>query len=170
MKKIWRDVLILTAVVVVITSTVLLLIKLTPHPPLQEIEVARESLSKAVKSKAPSYSRKLYDEARINYDSAMANWERQNKRFIFFRNYDRVGIFAKISAEKSTQARETSISSSSTLKVKINQKIDTLEKLVREIDKLFTTYPLPAETRNRISSGKLLLKEADVAYDKGEFL
>jgi hypothetical protein len=170
MKKIWRDVLILTAVVVVITSTVLLLIKLTPHPPLQEIEVARESLSKAVKSKAPSYSKKLYDEARINFDSAMANWERQNKRFIFFRNYDRVGMFAKISAEKSTQARETSISSSSTLKVKISQKIDTLEKLVREIDKLFTTYPLPAETRNRISSGKLLLKEADVAYDKGELL
>jgi hypothetical protein len=170
MKKIWRDVLILTAVAVLISLTVILLIKLTPHPPIDQMDMARESLSKAVKSKADTYSRKLYNEARINYDSAMVNWERQNNRFIFFRNYDRVEMFAKNSAEKAAQAKENSISSSSTLKVKISHKIDTLEKLVKEIDKLFTTYPLPAETRNRISSGKLLLKEADVSFEKGEFL
>lgn len=170
MKKIWRDVLILTAAAVLIVLTVILLIRLTPHPPIDQMEMARESLSKAVKSKADTYSRKLYNEAKINYDSAMVNWDRQNARFIFFRNYDRVEMFAKNSADKAAQARENSISSSSSLKVKISHKIDTLEKLVKEIDKLFTTYPLPAETRNRISSGKMLLKEADVAFDKGEFL
>ncbi|HEX2975798.1 MAG TPA: L,D-transpeptidase family protein [Bacteroidales bacterium] len=170
MKKIWRDVLILSAAAVFISLTVFLLIKLTPRPPVEQMELARVSLSNAVKSRADTYSRKLYNEAKTNYDSAMANWERQNTRFIFFRKYDRVEMFAKISASKASEASESSIANSSSLKVKIRQKISTLENLVVDIDNLFTTYPLPAETRNRISKGKLLLKEADVAYDKGDYL
>ena len=54
------------------------------------MEHAREILSKAGKNKAETYSKKLYNEARVYYDSAMVNWQRENNRFIYFRDYDKV--------------------------------------------------------------------------------
>ena len=62
--------------------------------------------------------RKLFNEARIAYDSAMVNWDRENKRFIYFRDYDRVIMFANLSAKKAGQALDNSVSSESNLRVK----------------------------------------------------
>jgi len=149
---------------------IILLIRLTPKPPAEEVEYAREALSQAGKDRADTYSKKLYNEAKAFYDSAMVNWQRQNSRFIYFRDYDRVLMFARQSIEKAEKAGENSISSTSSLKIRVKQKIDVLNDLVSEINELFTTYPLTAETRNRISQGKMLLKEAEIIYRKGQYL
>jgi hypothetical protein len=170
MKKIGRDVLILAVIAAIVSLIVFLLINLTPKPPVTEMENARQALSKAVKSKAETYSKKLYNEAKVCYDSAMVNWEKQNKRFLYFRDYDRVVMFANLSARKALQAAESSVTNTSTLKTKISQKLDSLGDLVSKINNLFTTYPLESETRNRISRGKMLLQEAQVAYKKGQYL
>ena len=79
-------------------------------------------------------------------------------------------MFAELSAKKSIQAADNSVSSSTNLKKNIEQKIDTLDNLVADINKFFNDYPLSAETRTRISKGKMLLEEARVAYKKGEYL
>ena len=71
---------------------------------------------------------------------------------------------------KLSQAAESSSSSVSNLKTKLKPKIDKLNDLVSQIDKLFTTYPLSSEVRNRISKGKILLKEAQIVYKKGQYL
>ena len=92
---------------------------------------------------------KLFNEARAYYDSAMVNWKRQNERFIFFRDYEKVLEFATLTAKKAIQATENSLSSTSTLKRKAGQKIDSLNKLVSEINKLFTTYPLESEIQKQ---------------------
>lgn len=170
MRKIWRDVLIFSAVAVSIPLVILLLIRLTPRPPAGEMEQAREYLSRAETNKADTYSKKLFTEAKIFYDSAMVNWKRENKRFIYFRHYDKVIMFAELSAKKAGQATDNSISSSSNLKLILKQKIESLNGLVNQIDELFTTYPLTAEIRNRISKGKLLLEEAEIVYNKGQYL
>ena len=109
------------------------------------MEHARECLSKAGTNKADTYSKKLFTEARILYDSAMVNWKRENKRFIYFRHYDKVLMFAELSAKKAEQASENSISSSTNLKLNLKQKIESLNDLVNQIDALFTTYPLASE-------------------------
>ena len=170
MRKVWRDVLIFIAVAVSIPLIVLLLIRFTPQPPVGEMDFARESLSEAAKNKADTYSRKLFSEAKIFYDSAMVNWQKENKRFIYLRDYKRVAFFAKLSAKKASQAGENSISSSSNLIIKLKQKIDSLNDLVSANNELFTTYPLSSETQNRISKGKMLLKEAEIAYTKGQYM
>jgi Uncharacterized protein conserved in bacteria len=170
MRKVWRDVLIFSAIAVSIPLVILLLIRFTPHPPIGEMESAREILSKAGTNKADTYSKKLFTEAKIFYDSAMVNWQKENKRFIYFRHYDRVVMFADLSAKKASQAMDNSISSSSNLKIKLKQKIESLNDLVGQIDELFTTYPLTSEIRNRISKGKLLLKESEIVYNKGQYL
>ena len=153
-----------------VSLIILLLIKITPRPPIEEMKFAREILSSAGRDNAPTYSRKLYSEAKIYYDSAMANWRRENKRFIYFRDYDKVTRYAELSSEKAGLAAENSKTSSSYLRITVKQKIDSLNNLVTDINKLFTTYPLTSELRNRISQGKFLLIEAEFAFNKGQFL
>lgn len=169
MRKVWRDVLIFVAIAASIPLIIILMIRFTPLPPVSEMEYARETLSQAGKDRADTYSKKLYTEAKNYYDSAFVNWQRQNKRFIFFRDYDRVLMFANLSVEKADQASENSINSTLNLKIKLNQKIDTLNNLVTEINNLFTSYPLTNEIRSRISKGKILLAEAEIIYKKGQY-
>jgi hypothetical protein len=147
-----------------------LLIRITPRPPVSDVVYARITLGKANKNKAGTYSRKLFTEARAAYDSAMANWDRENKRFIFLRNYGKVEKYAQLSARKSLEATGLSISNSSTLKVKLKEKIDALNETETSIDNLFGRYPLPIEIRSRISKGKMLLSEAEVAYNASQYL
>jgi hypothetical protein len=170
MRKIWRDVLIFSAIAVSIPLFILLLIHFTPRPPIAEMEHAREVLSQAEKSRADTYSKKLFTEAKIFYDSAMVNWKKENKRFIYFRHYDKVAKFAGLCVKKASQASESSVSTSSNLKIKLKQKIESLNNLVNQIDGLFNTYPLTNEIRNRISNGKILLGEAEIVYNKGQYL
>jgi len=170
MRKVWRDVLIFSAITVSIPLVILLLIRFTPQPPIGEMEYAREVLSRAGTNKADTYSKKLFTEAKIFYDSAMVNWQIENKRFIYFRHYDKVAMFAELSAKKASLATDNSISNSLNLKIKLKQKIISLNDLVTQIDELFTTYPLTSEIRNRISKGKLLLKEAEIIYNNGKYL
>lgn len=149
---------------------IILMIKFTPKPPLKEIDHARETLAQAGVSKAGTYSRKLYVEAEAAFDSAMANWKRENEKFIFFRDYEKVKEFATASARKGKQAAESSVENSNNLKAKLKGKIDSLKVTESEIDNLFGRYPLQAETRSRISKGKMLLKEGRVAFEKGQYL
>jgi hypothetical protein len=170
MRKVWRDVLIFSAIAVSIPLIILLLIRFTPKPPTNQMEHAREILSEAGKNKADTYSKKLYTEAKVFYDSAMANWQRENKRFIYFRHYDKVIKFADLSSKKARLAGDNSINTSSDLKIKLKQKIDSLNNLVVQLDQLFNTYPLNSEIRNRISKGKIMLKEGEIVYNKGQYL
>jgi len=170
MKKVWRDLSVFIVFAIAIPVIVILLIQFTPEPPVSEMELALETLSEARKNRADTYSKKLFTEAKNFYDSAMVNWQKENERFIYLRNYDRVVMFADLSVKKANLAAENSVTSTSNFKSKLNQKIDTLNDLVSEINKLFTAYPLSSEIRNRISNGKLLLKEGEIAYAKGQYL
>jgi len=170
MRNGWRTSLIFAAAAVLLSLIIILMIRFTPDPPVSEMKFARETLSQAGKDRADTYSKKLYTDAKKYYDSALVNWQQQNERFIYFRNYDKVLKFANLSIERADQAAENSINSTSTLKIKLKQKIESLNDLVKEINDLFTTYPLTSETRNRISKGKIVLKEAEIVYKKGQYL
>jgi hypothetical protein len=79
-------------------------------------------------------------------------------------------MYAEQSSRKSDQAGENSLNSASNLRNTIIQKIDTLNLVVKDINKYFYDYPLPEEIRTRISKGKQFLEEARVAYGNGEYL
>lgn len=170
MRRILRGIFILAVSAGLIAGAIFLLIRLTPQPPVEKVELARKSLAQAAQNKAETYARKQYSEAKALFDSAMKNWDRQNDRFIYLRNFEKVVSFADQSIKKSNQASEYAISNSTNLKTKIRQKIQELKDLVRDNKDLFTTYPLTTEVRTRISKGKILLEEAEVAYNKGQYL
>jgi len=162
--------LIITLIAGSIPFIILLLIRITPAPPAAVVENARMKLSQAQSKKAGIYSKKLFTQARILYDSAMVNWQKENKRFIFVRDYGKVVMFAELSAKKSDLAADNSANNSANLEKNIKQTIDTLDIIIADLNKFFNNYPLSAETRIRISRGKMLLEEAREAYKKGEYL
>jgi hypothetical protein len=154
----------------VVTGIIFLLIRLTPKPPVGDMDYARIKLAEAEKSRAGTYSKKLFSEAKSAYDSAMEAWRRENDKFIYFRDYEKVAALAKISSEKSKQAAKSSVSTSNNLKTKLRERIDTLRNIQSLIDSLFGRYPLPGEIRTRISKGNMLLKEGEVAFSHGQYL
>lgn len=170
MRKTVRWVFITLCSAALIASIIYLLVKIAPRPPVDEIVFARETLAKAGADKAGTYSKKLYNEAKAAFDSAMVNWKRENEKFIYFRNFENVEDYAKLSANKAKQAAESSISNSNGLKSKLKEKIDSLNHIERSIEKLFGRYPLSPEIRSRISNGKMLLREAEVAYNNSQYL
>jgi hypothetical protein len=169
MSKGLRTILISVSAGAFVFLIILLLTWITPDPPISVMDTARNKLSVAGVKKADTYSRKLYHEARVMYDSAMANWQRENRRFIFLRNYEKVVMYAEQSSKKSDQAGENSLNNAANLRNSVIQKIDTLDLVVQEINRYFYDYPLPSEIRTRISKGKQLLEESRMAYGKGEY-
>lgn len=170
MKKVLKWLLIIIASAGFIALIILLLVWFTPLPPIGEVEIAMKTLSKAGTEKAGTYSKKLYSEAKADFDSAMVNWHLENEKFIFSRDYEKVKSYALIASKKAKQAGESSITNSSTLKVRLKEKIDSLNETEGYIDKLFGRYPLPEDIRSRISNGKLSLKEGELAYSKEQYL
>jgi hypothetical protein len=170
MSRVWKRIVLLISALSLIAVTVLLLIYFAPSQPSGEMEAARKALSGAASNKADTYSRKLYNQAKVYYDSAMVNWKRQNRRFYYLRDYEKVIAYANLSEMKAIEAENNSITSSSGLKSRLQQKIESLGNLVIELDLLFDSYPLSEETRNRISRGKMLLEEAKIAFKKGIYL
>lgn len=170
LKRVWKNIIISLVLIASIPLVLFLLVRFTPQPPEYKMELAREALSKAESINALKYSEKLYKEARALYDSAMANWQKENQRFIYSRNYDKVEHFAVMSANKAEAAMRSSQDNASDLNIKLRNNIDTLNSLVADINKLFASWPLSGEVRNQISRGKLLLKESEVAYKKGDYL
>jgi hypothetical protein len=170
MSLIWKQILIISSAAIFIFLLILFLIIYTPKPPVSDMAYARNALSLAARDKADSYSKKLYKEAKGYYDSALRSWQKENKRFLYFRDYSKVAKLAKLAVKAANQATDNSKFTSSNLKSSLKQKIDALNDLVNNIDEMFTTYPLTAETRNRISKGGMLLKEARIIYQKGHYL
>lgn len=170
MRTIYVKLLVLFAVVGFITLIVYLLIIKFPHPPIKEVKKARITLSKAFKNRADTYSNDTYREAKASYDSAMVNWQKENAKFIYFRNYHKVSSFAKLATRKAERAVETSTLSLNSYEVKLKDKIEVLNKLVEDINSYFNRYPLPTEVRNSISKGRFQLKEGEIDFEKGQFL
>ncbi|MBP8959618.1 MAG: L,D-transpeptidase family protein [Bacteroidales bacterium] len=162
----------LTSVTIIAIIALIIFIgfKLIPVPPTEEIELANLALSDASARQAPVYSKKLFSEAEAAYDSAMSKWKRENNKFIFFRNYEEVAEYAKLSREKANEAAKKSEISSKELETRIKEKISTLIATCSKFENIFSRYPLPNHSWSRFSKGKLLLQEGEVAFSKSQIL
>lgn len=170
MNSAFKKPLIIIAFICAIPLVILLLVYITPIPPYAEVVKARKTLSKAGQTKADTYSKELFAEAKSLYDSAMVSWQKENLRFIFVREYSRVEKFAKLSIKKAIQAKENSKLSSFSYKKKLKTKVNYLNSLAKDINTFFNRYPLSTDVRNKIASGKMLLREGEICYRKGEFI
>jgi hypothetical protein len=143
--------------------------RLVPSPPVKDMEYARAAISVAWKNRAGSYSTKLFNEATAYYDSAMMSWRKENNRFIYRRDYRKISFYSEMAVRKARQASENSQITTINLKSTLEQKIKTLNILEADLTRRFNSYPLATETRDRISKGKFLLKEAEIAFQRNDY-
>lgn len=169
LKKKYRRIFLSAAAVTIVTVTGLILSSLIPDPPAEQVTEARIALSEAVSNSAHTYSKNLYREAKSLYDSAMVSWQKENERFIWFRDYSRAAELAQMAEQKARQASRISINNVTDLNIFLGQKLEKLNHIAGQIDRKFDAYPLSSEVWSNISRGRMLLKESEVAYKKGDY-
>lgn len=156
-------------VLILLTSVVVTAFCMVEKPPVTEIEETRVVLSEAEKLDAEVYSRSLYREAKLLYDSAMSVWKRENEKFIVFRKFEPVVTLAaksKLTAQQAAaKAKEARRNSKSDLKAEI----ELLRREMNGFEKLFSSLPISKQVKDEHSKGKLLLNAAEIAFDKGEY-
>lgn len=169
LKKKYIRIIMCAAIVIVVTVAGFVLASLIPDPPVEQVNAARIALSEAVSNDAHTYSKNLYNDAKSLYDSAMTSWQKENLRFIWFRDYSRAAEFAGMSEQKARQAARISRNNMTDLNILLGQKLEKLNHIAGQIDLRFDGYPLSSEVWSRISKGRMLLRESELAYRKGDF-
>ncbi len=141
----------------------------TPETPDQALKSAREKLSEARHAQAFQYAPEKFKEASMYYDSAMAAWQSQNRRFILFRDYSKTILFAGKSQSASIEAIGIASRNATNAYRETAKKYQQLEEKLQNLEKLYSTLPLPETFRVNCSRAKLMLGEAKVAREKDQF-
>jgi hypothetical protein len=168
--KNWEILIIASASALFAGLIIFLMFRFVPSPPGNEMANARKALYAALNGRADSYSGEEFREAIAFYDSAMTCWKKENKRFIYSRDYNIVAEYAEQSAAKAVISSEKSKTKSDSLKTEADQKIKSLNSLVANLTERFYDYPLTTEVRNNISRGKFLLTESGIAFQNNDYL
>jgi hypothetical protein len=143
---------------------------MVPEPPQPEVELARVAIARARDLEAEVYSPKLFREAKNNYDSAMAAWRTQNDRFILLRDYERVVYFSDLALRKAEDAAKNTITRSKSLKENLESEMTRLNREMSLFEKIFLSMPLPQDVKKKHARGKLLIKEAEIDFQKEKYV
>ena len=163
-------------VVFAIVAVVLIIIgvfvfrALVPEPPQPEVEQARAAIARARDLEAEVYSPKLFREARNNYDSAMAHWRSENDRFILLRDYEQVTHFTELAIKKADDASRSTVARSKSLKSNLESEMTRLNRELSQFEKIFLSMPLPQDVKKKHARGKLLIKEAEIDFEKEKYV
>lgn len=155
---------------IIIFLLVLLFRALEPEPPQSEVEMARAAIARARDHHAEVYSPKLFREAQNNYDSAMTAWRAENERFILLRDYEKVIAFASTAQKTADEATRNTIIRSTSLKANLESEIKRMKEEMSSFEKIFLSMPLPQDVKKKHARGKLLLREAEVDLEKGNYV
>lgn len=144
-------------------------IYITNKPPLQEINLARESLASAKGKRAGSYANETLKEAENLYNWSMKEWETQNSKFFVFRDYSLTRELALKSINKSTNAGVEAKNLKNKLKGNVEFELAELKRQIAKYEKYYKNLPLGRTSINAFNKGKTRFLEAQIEYDKNNF-
>jgi lipoprotein-anchoring transpeptidase ErfK/SrfK len=136
--------------------------------PNDDLKLARESLSAAKEADANIYAEKLFNESTQMYDNAMRFWSIENSKFILFRDYTNVILWAKRSRSKSEEAEEKSIKLADNLSKDVEAAFINLGKKIDLYNTLFKKLPLPRSVFDAHNKSKMFLSESKIAQESGK--
>lgn len=139
------------------------------EPPVAEMENNRKALSEAEKMSAEIYCHSLYSEAKAKYNLAMTLWKRENERFILLRRFDSVRMLTLQSMEMARGAEKKAKEVQGNMRTEVQEEIAGLRQEMKDFEKVFMALPLGQRIVSQHSRGKLLLNEAEIAFEKGDY-
>jgi L,D-peptidoglycan transpeptidase YkuD (ErfK/YbiS/YcfS/YnhG family) len=167
-RKIFKWLMIGLLSVFLVAATISVIIVSQRTLPDDDLKLARESLSAAKEAEANIYAEKLYNESMQMYDNAMRFWSIENSKFILFRDYTNVIIWAKRSRSKSEEAEEKSIKLADNLSKDVEAAFVNLGKKIELYNTLFKKLPLPRSVFDAHNKSKMFLSESKIAHESGK--
>lgn len=140
----------------------------TVELPDMELREARDRIVQAKQASSDKFSPQNLDLAETYYDSAITEWEAQNKKLFFLREHDRVKALAILSASYASHAIEASNTGSAKMKNNLGNRINRLNGLIDEYNLVYAHIPQSERTQKAIFKGRLLMSDAYKAYTAGD--
>jgi L,D-peptidoglycan transpeptidase YkuD (ErfK/YbiS/YcfS/YnhG family) len=141
----------------------------TNKPPIDEINLARESLALAKNKMAGRYANETLKEAENLYNWSMKEWKIQNEKFFVFRDFSLTRDLALKSVNKSTNAGNEAKTVKNKLKNAVETELSTLKNQIGRFEKYYKNLALNKSTINAFNKGKTRFLEAQIEYKKNDF-
>lgn len=154
--------------VVILLVVAFIIFRITGNkPPVEEIKRARENITTANVKKANKYAKDLLERSVELYDSAMVSWEKENLKFILFRDYSQVEYLANESIKLSSAASQKATSNSNQLKTELKKELNETNKRIVSFKSKFDIIPHESLWK-QFNKGKLKYEEARASYDNDQ--
>ncbi len=154
----------------VAATAVMALIKVKSNVvPEKELTIARKMLAEAELVKSPRYAQALYSKALHDYDAAMAEWRKENERFILFRDYQMVVQLAEQSTQSSIAAIDQAGKNISKVEDQLDIQINILGSRIKVFDENLGRFPINRAHQSEITKSKLKYSEGVLAYKNKNF-
>ena len=124
---------------------------------------ARSELHKAGLRQLGPGNKVLLESAREYFDSALSAWSLENKRIVFFRNFDSAIKYAERSMEFSRMAVEGSRNYGKFLDIEIARLRNDFTSMDKEFSSIYSRLPLIENQRKNITQARMLFSRAEFA-------
>ncbi len=168
MKRPFKKILILSPFIILFLVVLILFIT-KDKPPVEEIKDAQQSISQAKAAHADKYAKNLFKNATTSYNIAIKFWKEENERFFLFRDFDLVKEQSIKAAKLAKAATAESQSNSKNLNREVKREIDALKEKIDFFDRNLDQIPQVESFRKKHNKGKLLFREARLAFEKSDF-
>jgi tetratricopeptide (TPR) repeat protein len=169
-KKSVRIILLVLSSVILLFAGYAAVIYTSNKPPVQEINLARETLAEAKMKGAGKYAGQELKEAERLYNESVSEWKVQNEKFFIVRDYALVSELAGKSYQYSLVAIGEAAKSQSKLKRKAEEKLATLDKQIHYFEKYYESLALKSSTRKLFNFGKTCFAEAMIEFRNGDYM
>ncbi len=139
----------------------------TPEEPISK---ARKALSEAIACLAHLYEPGLYRKSESLYSDAMNEWQLENKKPIYKRNYNRIINLAKKSKLAAEEACTKSRKKALNEKAYLNQLYQYLKKQRTKFNGTVNKFPIPKNIVKDFHHADLLMRESGELIEQKEFL
>lgn len=139
-----------------------------PEIPMKEIESSRKALSTAVSKGAAFYAPKELTSAKKYRDELMQEWNNQNNKPVYKRDYKKVKKLAENSLADSEKAIKISEKGKKELDKSLPEKIALTSGLLEDYEQKYYHLPLPADIKGKYTKAKLLFIESRSALNRDD--
>ncbi|NJN27589.1 MAG: hypothetical protein HC819_17250 [Cyclobacteriaceae bacterium] len=144
-------------------------IRLTPHPPTEELKRASSAISSAKSVIADASSRQLLRQAEADYDAALSAWKLENAKWILLRDYSITRSKAQEAESKAQNARHAGIKDKSNIRLQLAVAIDSIERHIAYYRPLWKSLPVQGPENKRYEKSLMLFYEAKLANENKDY-
>lgn len=169
-KRTARLIILVLITIILLFAGYSVIVQSSNKPPVEEITLARATLTKAKMNDVGKYAGEKLKEAEKFYNQSVEEWEFQNKKFFGVRDYTQVSELAVKSYNYSLTAIDDAAESQNKLKMNGEEKLGNLGRQIDYFEKYYKGLALSASTLKLFNSGKARYMEASIEFRKGDFM